>query len=186
MIPRRPSRHGRAASASSGVYRCTHRQTVKRSTSTPRSASSSSRSRSARPKRGYKQTASRMTSDEKRRRRRRAAEGATGGSGERSSRPESHRPDHLTANATEPSCLACELCATAGSGSAGCLGAVGGHRRRIPRRLSRPRRPRRRAASQGEVQRGATVLLPKPPHRALGRPQALARRRRVAVGSAYS
>jgi hypothetical protein len=35
-------------------------------------------------------------------RRRWSAEGSTGGSGERFSWPESHRPDHLTANATEP------------------------------------------------------------------------------------
>jgi predicted nucleic acid-binding Zn ribbon protein len=35
-------------------------------------------------------------------RQRRIAEGSTDGSGARFSWPESHRPDHLTANATEP------------------------------------------------------------------------------------
>ena len=59
-------RHGRAASASSGVNRSTQRETVTWSTSTPRSASSSSTSRWERPKRRCQRTASTITSGGKR------------------------------------------------------------------------------------------------------------------------
>jgi hypothetical protein len=59
-------RQGRAASASSGVNRSTHRYTVTWSTSTPRSVSSSSTSRYDSPKRRYQRTASTITSGGKR------------------------------------------------------------------------------------------------------------------------
>src|SRR6266536_5295275 len=55
-------RQGRAASANSGVNRCTQRNTLTWSTSMPRSASISSRSRYDSPYRRYQRTASVITS----------------------------------------------------------------------------------------------------------------------------